>query len=94
MPPFSLHPFLPPTVGGRRLLVPTSIRSGPMKDKGGGASAGGGGGQAPGAATTTKRSKKNKGKLYTLTITPLPQPKFNAIVSYVLLGWGRVGLFC
>ena len=64
-----------------------------MKDKGEDSGGGGGGGgqQAPsGAATTTKRSKKNKGRHFTLSIGPLPQPKFNAIVSYVCSGlvWG------
>lgn len=51
-----------------------------MKDKGGAASGGGGGG-APTTTTTTKRSKKNKGRLYTLTVGPLSLPKFNAIVA-------------
>lgn len=63
-----------------------------MKDKGEG-SGGGGGQQAPGgAATTTKRSKKNKGRHFTLSIGPLPQPKFNAIVWYVCsaLVWSGV----
>lgn len=51
-----------------------------MKHKDGG----GGGGASPrgtAAVSTTRRGKKQKGRLYTLTTGPLPQPKFNAIVA-------------
>jgi len=44
----------------------------------GGGGAGGGGGGGSGRST---KKKKLKGKLFTLTTGPLPQPKFKAIVA-------------
>jgi hypothetical protein len=44
-------------------------------------SRGGGGGGSGSHNNSSKKKKTNKGKLFTLSTGPLPQPKFKAVVA-------------